>query len=67
MFSQGAESWTDWRRTGIPAITPSMGNILNDQIPVRFPYPESEFSFNAGNVPAATLLDPVWFQDGTED
>ncbi len=67
MFSQGAESWTDWRRTGIPAITPSMGNILSDQIPVRFPYPESEFSYNAGNVPAATLTDPTWFQDGTED
>jgi hypothetical protein len=67
MFTQGAESWTDWRRTGIPAITPSIGNILNDQIPVRFPYPESEFSFNAGNVPSTTLLDPVWFQDGTED
>lgn len=67
MFSQGAESWTDWRRTGFPAITPSMGNILNDQIPVRFPYPESEFSFNAENVPTVTLTDPVWFQDGTED
>ncbi len=67
MFTQGAESWTDWRRTGIPALTPADNNITGGVIPVRFPYPESEIQLNASNVPATTILDPTWFQDGTED
>ena len=67
MFTQGAESWTDWRRTGIPALTASDNNITGGVIPVRFPYPESELQLNAANVPATTLTDPTWFQDGTED
>ena len=67
MFSQGAESWTDWRRTGFPALTPAMNNLTGGVIPVRFPYPESELTLNSSNVPDAGLLDPTWFQDGTED
>lgn len=67
MFTQGAESWTDWRRTGIPALTAADNNITGGVIPVRFPYPESEIQLNAANVPATTILDPTWFQDGTED
>lgn len=68
MFSQGAESWTDWRRTGFPGLTASTGNLTSGVIPVRFPYPESEFTLNSSNVPSVTpLLAPTWFQDGTED
>ena len=67
MFSQGGESWTDWRRTGFPELSPSDNNLTNGVIPVRFPYPNSELSLNGENVPAAGLTDPVWFQDGTED
>lgn len=67
MFSRGAESWTDWRRTGFPVLAPADNNLTSNVIPVRFPYPESEFSFNGDNVPIVTILDPTWFQDGTED
>lgn len=67
MFSRGAESWTDWRRTGFPVLAPADNNLTSNVIPVRFPYPESEFSFNQANVPIVTILDPTWFQDGTED
>ncbi|MFK7971291.1 MAG: SusD/RagB family nutrient-binding outer membrane lipoprotein [Bacteroidia bacterium] len=67
MFTQGAESWTDWRRTGIPALTASLGNLTSGVIPVRFPYPESELTLNSSNVPDVTFLSPTWFQDGTED
>ena len=66
MFARGAESWTDWRRTGFPLLQPADNNLTGGVIPVRFPYPESELNFNAGNVPAATILDPTWFQGGTE-
>lgn len=50
----GLEPFNDWRRTGYPNLTP----VPSDQaetdggvIPVRFPYPESEFSNNGGQVP----------------
>lgn len=39
------ESWTDWRRTAFPALTPIKGN----QIPRRIPYPQNERLFNFDN------------------
>jgi hypothetical protein len=47
LFYTGMEGWFNWRRTGIPDIEPSVSNVNNDQIPVRFRYPESEQSLNA--------------------
>lgn len=44
-----AETWTDWRRTGIPALTPSKGT----EIPRRFFYPQSERLFNGTSLQAA--------------
>jgi hypothetical protein len=44
-----SESWTDWRRTGFPALTPINGNA----IPRRFPYPQTERDFNNANWAAA--------------
>lgn len=41
-----AETYTDWRRTGFPQLTPVVGN----QIPRRFPYPQSERTFNYNNL-----------------
>jgi hypothetical protein len=43
------ETWTDWRRTGYPTLTPVTGT----QIPRRFPYPQSERQFNLQNLNAA--------------
>ena len=49
LFYTGMEGWFNWRRTGTPDIDPSAQNVNQDQIPVRFRYPESEQSLNAEN------------------
>ena len=56
------EAFSEWRRTGIPAMTNPLGNT-----PRRFPYPQSELSSNAENVPDVTIYNGVWWDDGTED
>jgi hypothetical protein len=68
LFYSGLEAWFDWRRTGLPAITPGPANLNNNQVPVRFIYPTFEFSLNKENVEAAvaaqgpnTLNTPVWW------
>jgi len=49
LFFTGLEGWFNWRRTGVPALEPSVSNVNSDRIPVRFRYPESEQSLNAEN------------------
>jgi hypothetical protein len=55
LFTQ-PEVWVDYRRTGFPALTPAIGgaNGFNPGggIPRRLPYPISEITYNAANVPA---------------
>ncbi len=48
MFLQ-PEVYSDWRRTGIPALTPTNGSV----IPVRWDYSSTEYLFNT-NSPAET-------------
>lgn len=48
-FYQGLEAWFDWRRTGIPALAPSVDNQNDDKIPVRFIYPIIEQGLNGEN------------------
>ena len=56
MFSQ-SESWTDWRRTGFPAL-----NVYPDanlgEIPRRLPYPQDEYLYNKSNVPMPLTSTP---------
>lgn len=60
---QSIETWTDWRRTGIPQMQNSYGNV-----PRRLPYPDDELTTNAGNIPQnITTAKGVWWDDGTED
>lgn len=59
-----AESWTDWRRTGFPNLTPASLNSLEGQIPRRYPYPQKERTLNGGNVPSEGVkptLTKVWW------
>ena len=57
MYTQ-CESWTDWRRTGFPALTAVRGN----EVPRRFPYPQSERLYNTRNMPAGlTIFSRVWW------
>lgn len=58
------ESWTDWRRTNFPSLTPLTGN----RIPRRFPLPQSERLFNGNNIPAGSTnadwkFTPVWWDE----
>ncbi|NSL90329.1 SusD/RagB family nutrient-binding outer membrane lipoprotein [Chitinophaga solisilvae] len=54
-----SESFTDWRRTGLPVLTSKNGTL---EIPRRLPYPQSELSYNKENVPGnITLLTKVWW------
>jgi len=48
LFGQGFESWTEWRRTKIPALEPAIEADLS-QIPSRMFYPTTEPSFNKTN------------------
>jgi hypothetical protein len=49
------EGWSNWRRTGFPALTPVVypGNVTNGTVPRRFPYPLSEANTNPENYQAA--------------
>jgi hypothetical protein len=56
MFCQ-LESWTDWRRTGYPQLTPTLGT----EIPRRYPYPQSERDYNEANTPVVQIFSRVWW------
>ena len=52
LFYTGFEGWSDWRRSGMPQIVPGPDNVNDNQVPVRFQYPNSvkatnEDSYNA--------------------
>ncbi len=49
LFFNGLEAWYDWRRSGLPTLTPGASNLNNNLIPVRFIYPLSEQSLNGSN------------------
>lgn len=65
------ESWSNWRRTGIPVLVPTNypTNVTGNTIPRRFPYPVREANTNPVNykpahdaVPGGDLLSGrVWW------
>ena len=69
MFQAPYESWTDWRRTGFPALTPAIVNRTNNVIPRKLPHPQLEVNLNrvaleAGPgvpVPIESLKERVWW------
>ena len=69
LFTQGVESWNEWRRTGYPALSPAFEADLNE-IPSRYNYPTLEASLNTANYNAAVsaqgadnLTTPIWWMD----
>ena len=70
LFGQGFESWTEWRRTGIPELEPAIESDPQvGQIPSRLYYPTTEPSLNADNYEAAAssiggdlLTSPLFWQ-----
>ncbi|WP_207421654.1 SusD/RagB family nutrient-binding outer membrane lipoprotein [Desertivirga brevis] len=61
MFGQ-LEAYNDYRRTGIPSLTPRPGaaGAIREYIPVRFPTPQTERQNNP-NAPIIELNVPVWW------
>lgn len=68
LYGNGPEAYAEWRRTGVPELMAGPDALNDGQIPVRFPYPQSEMALNGENLSAAidrqggaTLNDPVWW------
>jgi Starch-binding associating with outer membrane len=57
LYCQGLEAWTEWRRTGIPALNPVLNpNPAVLTIPSRLTYPQKVQSVNVANYNAAVAL-----------
>ncbi|WP_342646879.1 SusD/RagB family nutrient-binding outer membrane lipoprotein [Mucilaginibacter sp. CSA2-8R] len=52
------EAWCDYRRLGLPADIPISNNpaATTRKIPVRMPYPQSEYNYNPENVGAEGII-----------
>jgi hypothetical protein len=55
LLSNFLEAWNNWKRTGIPELTPVNfpGNFASGQIPRRQPYPAGESATNEESLRAA--------------
>ncbi|MFH6945989.1 SusD/RagB family nutrient-binding outer membrane lipoprotein [Flavobacterium sp. FlaQc-50] len=55
LFVDEQEIYSNWRRTGYPALVPVNfpGNVTNGTIPRRLRYPVSEYSVNSANLAEA--------------
>lgn len=61
MFGQ-CEAYSDYRRTGMPALTPNSAPGPGSAIPKRFPTPTIERSANP-NAPTPAVSLPVWWAE----
>ncbi|HEX5580705.1 MAG TPA: SusD/RagB family nutrient-binding outer membrane lipoprotein, partial [Gemmatimonadaceae bacterium] len=69
LFGQGVEGWGEWRRTGVPNLTPVPEAKTSPKVVARrLQYPTSEQSFNSANQTAAeanqggaSMTDRVWW------
>lgn len=52
LFLNGYEAYAEWRRTGLPRLTPvkAPGNMTDGQIPRRYQYPSTEYRLNAEHI-----------------
>ena len=53
------EVYNDWRRTGIPSLTPNTGSA----VPTRFAYPDNEIRYNPNAPLGVTQFDKVWWDN----
>jgi len=56
-YPNGTQGWANWRRTGVPALSPAPGQAL--PIIRRIPYGPNDYNFNLENVTAAAALYTV--------
>jgi Starch-binding associating with outer membrane len=70
LYGQGFEAWTEWRRTGFPALSP-VANAALPSIPSRLYYAVNEASVNQSNYTSAVsslsggdkLTSRLWFMN----
>lgn len=70
LYGQGIEAWTEWRRTGVPTLSPVV-NAAISTIPKRFYYSTDTQNYNQANYQAAvstldngdTMLSKVWWMN----
>lgn len=66
LFGSEMNAWNEWRRTGVPALTPAPdATNPTKQIPRRFPYPINEPNLNAGAYKDAVASFP--YNGGKDD
>ena len=59
LFPLGYDSWSEWRRTDMPKLTPAVDAINDGKIPRRYNYPNNEASLNpSGNESGISALSP---------
>ncbi|MEO0474145.1 MAG: SusD/RagB family nutrient-binding outer membrane lipoprotein, partial [Bacteroidota bacterium] len=61
MFTQ-VESYSDWRKTGIPALSANPDGVINE-IPRRLPTPSVERINNTNSFVTSNVLTPVWWDE----
>jgi hypothetical protein len=59
MFTQ-IETWSDWRRTGIPSLSADP-RATSNAIPRRLPTPQSEINYNRNAPNITNLYQAVWW------
>lgn len=54
IYPDGRSGWTEWRRTGLPVLTPTpKATSSSKQIPRRYTYPSVEYNLNKESLDAA--------------
>jgi hypothetical protein len=64
-YPNGTQGWANWRRTGVPALTPAPGAGL--PIVRRIPYGPNDYNFNLANVTVAGALYSAGGQPDSQD
>ncbi|HET6767944.1 MAG TPA: SusD/RagB family nutrient-binding outer membrane lipoprotein [Chitinophagaceae bacterium] len=64
-FPNGTQGWANWRRTGVPALTPAPGAGL--PIIRRIPYGPNDYNFNLANVTVAAAQYTVGGEPDSQD
>ena len=61
LFTQ-AETWADWRRTGLPVLTPNPSGVVNG-IPRILPTSQDERNYNSNAILVTSVLQKVWWDN----
>ena len=60
LYPDGLQGWCEWRRTGVPALTPAQNSVnTGGQIPRRFVYGNNDYNTNGASVRAAAAAIPL--------